>query len=193
SKNPPEGQTHSWMDTQLFLVELKANPRIWRLAHTHAYTSLDFDGEKNYFAEAFAAINTAGTRVYFGSNWCDFTPDYSETYVVELPARWKELMPGGTVSCGEPAPADLSAHVYPNPCHGAATLSLASGVVPRRDGPAEWAVFDMLGRTVLRGSCAVGDRSVSARLDVSRLPAGMYGVLVRGGGAFVRVPLVVGR
>jgi hypothetical protein len=93
AKNPPAGQTHSWMDCQVFMVELKANPRIWRIAHTQAYTSLDFQQEQNYFAEAFAAINKAGTKVYFGSNWNDFTTDYTDAYQVVLPSNWVEYLP----------------------------------------------------------------------------------------------------
>ena len=78
SKNPPEGQEHSWMDNLLFMLELKEDPIIEEIASTHAYTSLNFDGEKNYFAEAFAAINTSGTTIYFGSNWEDYTQDYKK-------------------------------------------------------------------------------------------------------------------
>jgi hypothetical protein len=92
--NPPSGQSRSWMDTQLFVLELKADPRICRIAHTHSYTHPNADdGGKNYFAEAFATINTSGTRVYFGSNWNTFAPDYTETYQVALPAGWAESMP----------------------------------------------------------------------------------------------------
>jgi len=94
AQNPASGQSHSWLDTQLFMLELKANPRIWRLTHTHAYTYLNADqGEKNYFAEAFAAINTAGTRVYFGSNWGNFVPDYTDSYQISLPTGWVQSMP----------------------------------------------------------------------------------------------------
>ena len=76
------------------MLELRANPRIWRIAHTHAYTYLNPDqGEKNYFAEAFATVNTAGTRVYWGSNWGSFLPEYSETYQVSLPTKWVESIP----------------------------------------------------------------------------------------------------
>lgn len=94
AKQPPRGSRHSWMDTQLFLVELKANPRIWRIAHTHSYTSRRYTGEKNYFAEAFAAINSKGTKIYFGSNWERFRPpDYTDTYQVLLPDDWVNKMP----------------------------------------------------------------------------------------------------
>lgn len=93
SYNPPPGEQHSWMDCQLFMVELKANPRIWRIAHTQSYTSKDYSAEKNYFAEAFAAINTRGTKVYWGSNWRNYTADYTDTYEVSLPEHWTPHMP----------------------------------------------------------------------------------------------------
>jgi len=67
------------------MVELKANPRIWRIAHTHSYFSRNYDAEKNYFAEAFATINSKGTKIYYGSNWGNFVADYTETYQVKLP------------------------------------------------------------------------------------------------------------
>jgi hypothetical protein len=93
SQNPPPDNQHSWMDCQLFVVELKANPRIWRLVHTQSYTSKDFNGEKNYFAEAFATINALGTRVYWGSNWRNYTMDYTDTYELTLPGNWTTEMP----------------------------------------------------------------------------------------------------
>lgn len=93
SYNPPPGQQHSWMDCQLFMLELKANPRVWRIAHTQSYASRDFDGEKNYFAEAFATINNHGTRIYWGSNWRDYAADYTDTYQVLLPYNWSAEMP----------------------------------------------------------------------------------------------------
>jgi len=94
SKNlPPDKKKHSWMDTQLFMVELKQNPAIWRIAHTHSFTSVEYSGEKNYFAEAFAAINTDGTRIYFGSNWGRVVTDYTEVYQVKLPDNWAGHMP----------------------------------------------------------------------------------------------------
>lgn len=93
SRNPPPGEQHSWMDNQLFMVELKEDPRIWRLADTHAYTSLDYTGEKVYLAEAFAAINTKGTKIFFASSWENPVTDYSEVYVVALPEGWAQAIP----------------------------------------------------------------------------------------------------
>ena len=89
---PTESKDHSWMDTQLFLLELKNKPRVVRLAHTQAYTSLDFNAEKNYFSEAFAAINRKGNRIYFGSNWNIFKADYSDTYLLTLPVDWNKRL-----------------------------------------------------------------------------------------------------
>jgi hypothetical protein len=93
SKNPPQGKIPSWMDNQLFMLQLRQNPQVWRLAHTHAYISLRSSEEKNYFAEAFAAINRKGSRIYFGSNWGRFEPEYSEAYQVSLPDHWLKFLP----------------------------------------------------------------------------------------------------
>jgi hypothetical protein len=93
ARQPPEGEEHSWMDEQLFMLELTSSPRVWRLAHTHCYTSDEAEGEKVYYAEAFASITRSGHRVYFGSNWGDFTADYSETYQLTLPAGWYSGVP----------------------------------------------------------------------------------------------------
>jgi len=92
SKNPPQGKSHSWMDNQLFMLQLRQNPQVWRIAHTQAYTSLHASEEKIYFAEAFAAINRKGSRIYFGSNWGRFEPEYSEAYQVTLPENWLQLL-----------------------------------------------------------------------------------------------------
>lgn len=93
SWNVPPGEAHSWMDCQLLMLELKTNPRIWRIAHTQSYTSRDYSGEKNYFAEAFAAINTAGTEAYWGSNWRNYSADYTDTYQIIMPEGWLTDMP----------------------------------------------------------------------------------------------------
>jgi hypothetical protein len=101
AKQAPPDETHSWMDTQLFMLQLQENPAIWRVAHTQAYLYDEPSDEKNFFAEAFATINRAGTRVYFGSNWANFTPDYSDTYQVTLPNGWTSI----TTSSDIPTPS----------------------------------------------------------------------------------------
>jgi len=88
----PEG-THSWMDNHLFLVELKASPRVWRVASTYTYTALSPSGEKHYFAEAYASINSRGTRVYWGGNWGQSDLDRIDLFAAVLPANWPNLLP----------------------------------------------------------------------------------------------------
>jgi hypothetical protein len=93
ARNPPAGKGHSWMDLQLFMVELKARPRIWRVVSTFSILSLNPDGEKHYFAEAFAAINRRGTRLYWGANWAQRDLDQVELFMAVLPDRWPTLVP----------------------------------------------------------------------------------------------------
>jgi hypothetical protein len=50
------------MTNSLFMIELKANARVWRVVHTHSIFS-------DYFSQAIATINTRGTKVYWASNW----------------------------------------------------------------------------------------------------------------------------
>ena len=84
--NPPGGR-HSWMDELTFILELKTSPRVVKLARTRCYTGSS--PRENYFAEAFASINAAGTKVVYGSNWGIFSPaDYTDAYQVTLPANW---------------------------------------------------------------------------------------------------------
>ena len=86
AENPPSGQAHSWMDNLLFMVELEADPRVVKVCRTRCYTGRS--PQPNYFAEAYATVNRAGTRIYFGSNWGDFTQDYTDAYEVDLPSDW---------------------------------------------------------------------------------------------------------
>ena len=86
SKNPPEGSEHSWMDNELFMLELKApdDDPYDEIANTNSYTSVEYEGEKNYFAESFAAVNSGCTKVYFGSNWGIMDVDYTDAYIAEM-------------------------------------------------------------------------------------------------------------
>jgi hypothetical protein len=88
AENPPSGQSHTWMDNLLFMVELKADPRVVKLCRTRCYTGKN--PQSNYFAEAYATVNRSGTRVYFGSNWGDYTQDYTDAYEVDLPSGWNQ-------------------------------------------------------------------------------------------------------
>ncbi len=74
-----------WSDGALFLLELKENGKHFRIAHTNARTS---KGGKDYWSEAFAAIDRKGKYVYWGSNWGITGKGYSDVYRVTLPANW---------------------------------------------------------------------------------------------------------
>jgi hypothetical protein len=89
----PAGDEHSWMDNQLFMLELTEEPRVWRLAHTRCYTAEEADEDPMYFAECFAAVNGEGTRIYFGSNWGDLSPDYTDAFMLSLPQDWRAAVP----------------------------------------------------------------------------------------------------
>jgi hypothetical protein len=88
SREPPPGRRRSWMDRQLFMLELHPHPRVWRIAYTNTVQSPTLSGEYNYFAEAFATINTRATRIYWGSNWGQRDLRRIETYAALLPTRW---------------------------------------------------------------------------------------------------------
>lgn len=87
AKTPAAGNSHSWMDNLLFMLELESVPDTVKLAQTRCYTGSS--PRSNYFAEAFASINQAGTRVVFGSNWGVLSPeDYTDAYELRMPSGW---------------------------------------------------------------------------------------------------------
>ncbi len=73
-----------WHSYQVFLLELKTNPRIWRIAHTHGGYP---DTGRDYWAEAQATINRKGTKIYWRSNWGVPGGDV-DTYQTVLPTTW---------------------------------------------------------------------------------------------------------
>lgn len=84
-----QATARSWMDQCLFMVRLEPNPVVWRICQT--FCIQDPALEKDYFGEAFAAINRQGTRVWWGSNWNRTGADNHryEAYVAELPMDWE--------------------------------------------------------------------------------------------------------
>jgi hypothetical protein len=81
---------HTWMDDQVFAVELKAGGRVVRLAHTHSL--YDESVEKDYWAEPHASANHDLTRVLFTSNWGRSGSEEVETLVIELPPDWPQWL-----------------------------------------------------------------------------------------------------
>jgi hypothetical protein len=81
-------RAYTWMDDQVFALELKAGGRVVRLAHTHSL--VDQDQEHDYWAEPHATVNRDFTRVLFTSNWGRSGSEGVETYLLELPPEWAQ-------------------------------------------------------------------------------------------------------
>jgi hypothetical protein len=81
----------TWMDDQVFAVELKAGGRVVRLAHTHSQVNPDMDHD--YWAEPHATVNADFTRILFTSNWGRSGTEEVDMYLIELPADWSETLP----------------------------------------------------------------------------------------------------
>ncbi len=81
----------TWMDDQVFAVELKAGGRVVRLAHTHS--AVNANVEHDYWAEPHASVNSDFTRVLFTSNWGRSGTEEVDMYMIELPADWVERSP----------------------------------------------------------------------------------------------------
>jgi hypothetical protein len=77
---------YTWMDDQVFAVELKAGGQVMRLAHTHSL--VDQDQAHDYWAEPQATVNRDFSRVLFTSNWGRSGSEEVEMYLIELPAGW---------------------------------------------------------------------------------------------------------
>ena len=82
---------YTWMDDQVFAVELKASGRVVRLAHTHS--QVDPNQEHDYWAEPHASVTAGFSRILFTSNWGRSGTDEVETYLIELPADWIDNLP----------------------------------------------------------------------------------------------------
>jgi hypothetical protein len=80
---------YTWMDDQVFLVELQAGGRVVRLAHDHTRY---VDQEQDYWAEPHATANRNLTRILFGTNWGRSGTSQVETYLIELPPDWPVLL-----------------------------------------------------------------------------------------------------
>lgn len=82
--------SHTWMDDQVFAVELKPGGRIVRLAHTRSL--VDEKQEHDYWAEPQATVDGNFTRVLFTSNWGRSGTDAVDTYMIVLPPGWTERL-----------------------------------------------------------------------------------------------------
>ncbi|MBN1263938.1 MAG: hypothetical protein JXA25_00490 [Anaerolineales bacterium] len=78
--------SHTWMDDQVFALELKPDGQVIHLAHTHSI--VDESQEHDYWAEPHASVNQDFTRVLFTSNWGRSGSETVEMYMVYTPAGW---------------------------------------------------------------------------------------------------------
>jgi hypothetical protein len=81
---------YTWMDDQVFAVELKPGGRVVRLAHTHSL--VDENQEHDYWAEPQASVNPDFTRVVFTSNWGRSGTGQVEMFLIELPPEWPDVI-----------------------------------------------------------------------------------------------------
>jgi hypothetical protein len=82
---------YTWMDDQVFALELSAGGRVVRLAHTHSL--VDEDQEHDYWAEPHASVNPDFTRVLFTTNWGRSGSGEVEMFLIELPSDWPDQLP----------------------------------------------------------------------------------------------------
>ena len=86
STHDGDAASHTWMDDQVFLIELKAAGRVVRVAHTHSL--VDERQEHDYWAEPHASANQDLTRILFTTNWGHSGTEQVEMYMLELPTDW---------------------------------------------------------------------------------------------------------
>jgi PKD repeat protein len=83
--------TYTWMDDQVFAVELQPGGRVVRLAHTHSL--VNDEQELDYWAEPHASVNSSLTRIVFATNWGRSGTGQVEMFMIALPPDWLERLP----------------------------------------------------------------------------------------------------
>ena len=90
STHDDDAGSYTWMDDQVFVIELKAGGRVARLANTHSV--VDDERELDYWAEPHASTNPDLTRVVFGTNWGRSGSGLVELFMIALPPDWTEWL-----------------------------------------------------------------------------------------------------
>jgi len=90
STHDDDAATHTWMDDQVFAVELKPDGRVVRLAHTHSLVDESQPSEYYYWAEPHASVNHDFTRILFSTNWGRFDTGEVEMFMIALPPGWPD-------------------------------------------------------------------------------------------------------
>ncbi|MFN2225609.1 MAG: hypothetical protein ACK2UY_04870 [Anaerolineae bacterium] len=109
STHDDDPATYTWMDDQVFLVELQTGGRVVRLAHTHSV--VNDDDEADYWAEPHASTDPDLTRILFGSNWGRSGSGQVDVYMIQIPDDWT----GQPAATGPMPPAAVEATTAPEP------------------------------------------------------------------------------
>jgi hypothetical protein len=81
----------TWMDDQVFAVELKPGGRVVRLAHTHSLYNENI--EQDYWEEPHASAGHDLSQIVFTSNWGRSGTDQVDMYLIRLPLNWAASLP----------------------------------------------------------------------------------------------------
>ena len=77
---------HTWMDDQVFLVELAPGGSVVRLAHTRSV--VNDEEELDYWGEPHATTDRTITRIVFSTNWGRSGTGEVDAYLIALPSDW---------------------------------------------------------------------------------------------------------
>ncbi len=130
STHDGDAASHTWMDDELFAMELRPEGRIVRLAHTHSI--VDQSSGQDYFAEPQASANRDFTRLLFTTNWGRTGTQQVETYLVELEPGWDgacriECSATVPATAKVGTPAAFGAEATASDCQGAVTFAWSFG------------------------------------------------------------------
>jgi hypothetical protein len=92
STHTDDPMSRTWMDNQVFLVELKSAGRVVRLAHTHSLVDENQPSEYYYWAEPHATTNSDLTRLLFTSNWGRYNTAAVDMHMIALPPDWPQRL-----------------------------------------------------------------------------------------------------
>lgn len=123
---------YTWMDDQVFALELEAGGRVVRLAHTHSV--VNDEEEADYWAEPHASTDADLTRILFGSNWGRSGSGQVDVYMIQLPEDWPERL--SAAGGAPPAPAATAEAAAPSATAEAAPPLAAPATAAPQPPPA---------------------------------------------------------
>jgi len=169
-----ENASDNWVHNLLFMLELKENPRIWILAHTHS--PLETNANKDYWAEAFASTTKSGKKIFWGSNWDNpGSETLIDAYQVILPENWWSDLSDNSatsVTIETESPNNFALYQnYPNPFNPTTNISFT---LPS-DSNVRLTILNVLGQEIfelINENKKVGFHNYT--FDASSLSSGIY-------------------